>query len=118
MEHGLSSACHQLVSLLVTAQQHSISRHSLRGKDLNLRHLGYEPSELPNCSTALRCLQSVPHEELVYNHAVPRVCCGALFGVVVKDLSCQTVKINARDSHNVKPVSLHDIPGTVPHCAF
>ena len=25
----------------------------LRGKDLNLRPLGYEPNELPNCSTAL-----------------------------------------------------------------
>ena len=33
----------------------------LRGQDLNLRPLGYEPSELPNCSTPrrwLRCLHS------------------------------------------------------------
>jgi hypothetical protein len=28
----------------------------LRGQDLNLRPLGYEPSELPNCSTPRRWL--------------------------------------------------------------
>src|SRR5690625_7719557 len=28
----------------------------LRGQDLNLRPLGYEPNELPNCSTPRRCV--------------------------------------------------------------
>ena len=32
----------------------------LRGQDLNLRPLGYEPSELPNCSTPRREIMTLP----------------------------------------------------------
>lgn len=40
----------------LTAKQKARNLHDsgpllLRGQDLNLRPLGYEPSELPNCST-------------------------------------------------------------------
>jgi hypothetical protein len=34
----------------------------LRGKDLNLRPLGYEPNELPDCSTP-HFNGNVPHEQ-------------------------------------------------------
>src|SRR6185295_5799806 len=32
----------------------------LRGQDLNLRPLGYEPNELPDCSTPRQYLRSAP----------------------------------------------------------
>ena len=36
------------------SERESFLRHQLRGQDLNLRPLGYEPSELPSCSTPRR----------------------------------------------------------------
>src|SRR5512138_1622348 len=41
-------------TVVATARQPShwiMSEGGLRGKDLNLRPLGYEPNELPDCST-------------------------------------------------------------------
>src|SRR3954468_16740905 len=34
----------------------------LRGQDLNLRPLGYEPNELPDCSTPRQCFPRFPSE--------------------------------------------------------
>ncbi|MCU1261676.1 MAG: TonB family protein, partial [Bryobacterales bacterium] len=58
----------------------------LRGKDLNLRPLGYEPNELPDCSTphnypiaiapARQCLPSPPSRSaLVRKHVAPLAWC-------------------------------------------
>src|SRR5438128_9591709 len=68
----------------------------LRGVDLNPRPLGYEPNELPDCSTPRK-----HHNNRLY----PRQTSSLVISQVAKDFLEQTKGIHICAAHSLQPVS-------------